>query len=222
MKKHRSVFTLIELLVVIGIIAILAAMLMPALGKAREKANQADCVSQLKQIGTSMIMFSNDYRGKYPGFPSADDSEEGDDTESTPLHNSPGLAKLVEHEYLQTTKVFICRSTKMTAAKDYEDLAGASDSAEGGATEKSSYLYYAGFVATDLTADHGYVRDKNDNHKNLGNVLYGDGHVETTPPPGKTEKWYGVNNHFNMDDSTPEELKLTISEKNPYWEETTD
>ena len=220
MKKHRSVFTLIELLVVIGIIAILAAMLMPALGKAREKANQADCTSQLKQIGTSMIMFSNDYRGKYPGFPSADDGEEGEEGESTLLHNSPGLAKLVEHEYLQTTRVFICRSTKMTAAKDYEDLAGASDSAEGGATEKSSYLYYAGFVATDLTADHGYVRDKNDNHKNMGNVLYGDGHVETTPPPGGDNEWYQVNNHFNMDDDTDEQYNLEIpaENKNSLWE----
>jgi len=219
MKKHRSVFTLIELLVVIGIIAILAAMLMPALGKAREKANQADCVSQLKQIGTSMIMFSNDYRGKYPGYI----EDDGDDsTTETLLHNSPGLAKLVEHEYLQTTRVFICRSTKLTNADDYSALAGAPDTADGSDpnNEKSSYLYYAGFVATDLTADHGYVRDKNDNHKNMGNVLYGDGHVETTPPPGGDNEWYQVNNHFNMDDDTDEQYNLEIpaENKNSLWE----
>lgn len=218
MKKHRSVFTLIELLVVIGIIAILAAMLMPALGKAREKANQSDCTSQLKQIGTSMIMFSNDYRGKYPGF--KDTSDDDTDNDSV-LHDTKGLAKLVEHEYLQTTRVFICRSTKMTAAKDYEEMETAADTPQGAASEKSSYLYYAGFVATDLGADHGYVRDKFDNHKKMGNVLFGDGHVETIPPPGGGTTWIETNNYFNMSSGAPEEYKLEIEDEdvNPNWEQ---
>jgi prepilin-type N-terminal cleavage/methylation domain-containing protein/prepilin-type processing-associated H-X9-DG protein len=69
MRRQAQAFTLVELLVVIGIIALLIAILLPALNKARENANRLACLSNLKQLGGVMVMYINDNKGYFPFTP---------------------------------------------------------------------------------------------------------------------------------------------------------
>ena len=218
--KKQNLFTLIELLVVIAIIAILAAMLLPALSKAREKANQADCQSQMKQIGTSELMYSNDNKGRFTiGVDEDEKDSESTSQDYVDANNRFGLAMLWSREYLKSGKLFVCRSTKNTTPDTVKEMVaqGYDDTKEGGsiAKERNSYLYIGGFVATEVNSEHGIARDKNTNHKNLGNVLFGDGHVEAVNGTKNSAKdWFTKNDHFKMN---PIDDDLEVLDDNTLW-----
>src|SRR6185503_6008020 len=65
-RSRHAAFTLVELLVVIGIIALLIAILMPALAKAREASQKTVCLSNLRQLGTAMQLYATQYKDFIP------------------------------------------------------------------------------------------------------------------------------------------------------------
>jgi prepilin-type N-terminal cleavage/methylation domain-containing protein/prepilin-type processing-associated H-X9-DG protein len=120
MKNRRFVgFTLIELLVVITIISILAAILMPALARAREAANRTSCSSNLRQLAFVFQMYANEHNGVFPsGSANRQWGETGlNITENTtgysrrlPRNNFIFEAKQVYPEYLTDMRVLVCPS----------------------------------------------------------------------------------------------------------------
>lgn len=110
----RKGFTLIELLVVIAIIAILAAILFPVFAKAREKARQASCLSNMRQMGTAIRMYCQDYDEHYPLFgyaipgfsvPGAGGSADGSNVNMWRFYLMP---------YVKNYQIFICPSGTFT------------------------------------------------------------------------------------------------------------
>lgn len=111
-------FTLIELLVVIAIIAILAAILFPVFARARAKARQASCTSNVKQLLLAVLAYCQDYDEKYPADPIAQDGYPGWYVVTTPPNARPGgIAYRASywassiHPYIKNWQIYRCPSS---------------------------------------------------------------------------------------------------------------
>lgn len=103
-KTRRNGFTLIELLVVIAIIAILAAILFPVFGRARESARRSSCQSNLKQVGLGILQYAQDYDERLPmSYVDVPFTEDGT------TYPAQTWRKLVQ-PYMKSTQVFRCPS----------------------------------------------------------------------------------------------------------------
>lgn len=117
-RRTNEAFTLIELLVVIGIIAILASLLLSALAAAKQKAQRANCISNLRQIGIAIRLYADENKGRIPYGPAAPPFSNpanfypstGAPTSLLSLQNGPpvALGLLLSNELSRIPKVMFC------------------------------------------------------------------------------------------------------------------
>jgi prepilin-type processing-associated H-X9-DG protein/prepilin-type N-terminal cleavage/methylation domain-containing protein len=189
-SRRAQAFSLVELLVVIGIIALLAALLLPALSAARMRAQRIWCESNLREIGIAFHTFAHDHNSKFPMEVAASDGGSLEFVQNGYLVNGPFYFAFRHFQTLANIlvapKILICPADTRLPATNFAALQNANVSYFVGVNadyaKPMSILAGDGNLATTATllraAAGSGLAWTSAQHCFKGNVLFADGHVE--------------------------------------------
>ena len=190
----RKGFTLIELLVVIAIIAILASILFPVFAKAREKARQSSCLSNLKQLDMAFMQYSQDYDEQLPrataGAASAAPLAPSSSWMSASVANvwDPKLGSI--YPYVKNAQIYLCPSRKSYTPSNctYSMNSQCSEVSSGSVDDVSGTALLTEADCVDAVTNYNGAGGDGGNgisiHNDGCNIAFVDGHA----------KWYNKSN----------------------------